>query len=153
MNNPTIEKTEERKKRNRGGGKPKFIPTDEERKMVESLSGFGVPQDQISAIIRDGIHKETLEIAFRKEIDQGKAKINAQIGKRLFQKCADGDTTALIWWTKTQMRWKETKIIEDVAEMTRVEKLESLVVDKDQLKAELEKRHLPTNIFKNEDNA
>jgi hypothetical protein len=26
----------------------------------------------------------------------------------LFGKATGGDTTALIWWTKTQMRWAET---------------------------------------------
>ena len=26
----------------------------------------------------------------------------------LFQKATSGDTTSLIWWTKTQMKWSET---------------------------------------------
>lgn len=39
----------------------------------------------------------------------GKAKANGQIGKTLFQKAMGGDTTAMIWWSKTQMRWKEVQ--------------------------------------------
>jgi hypothetical protein len=39
----------------------------------------------------------------------GKSKANAQGGKTLFQKVMAGDTTAAIWWSKTQMRWKETQ--------------------------------------------
>jgi hypothetical protein len=27
----------------------------------------------------------------------------------LFQKATAGDTTSLIWWTKTQMKWSETQ--------------------------------------------
>jgi len=41
-------------------------------------------------------------------LDLGKAKANGQIAKTLFGKATGGDTTALIWWTKTQMRWAET---------------------------------------------
>ena len=36
-------------------------------------------------------------------------KANAQVGKTLFQKVMAGDTTAAIWWSKTQMRWAETQ--------------------------------------------
>jgi hypothetical protein len=39
----------------------------------------------------------------------GKAKANAQVGKGIFQKAMAGDTTAQIWWSKTQMRWAETQ--------------------------------------------
>jgi hypothetical protein len=40
---------------------------------------------------------------------RGKAKANAQVGKGIFQKAMGGDTTAMIWWSKTQMRWAETQ--------------------------------------------
>jgi hypothetical protein len=40
---------------------------------------------------------------------QGKAKANSKIGRGLFQKAMDGDTSALIFWAKTQMRWREIK--------------------------------------------
>jgi hypothetical protein len=30
----------------------------------------------------------------------------------LFNKAQGGDTTALIWWTKAQMRWAETQKLE-----------------------------------------
>ena len=43
------------------------------------------------------------------ELVSGKAKANGQVGKTLFQKVMAGDTTAAIWWSKTQMRWAETQ--------------------------------------------
>lgn len=85
----------------------KLIPTDEERKLVESMSGYGVPYPNISALIRDGIDHDTLTKHFKKELAQGKAKANSKIGQTLFQKATGGDTTAMIWWSKTQMGWKE----------------------------------------------
>jgi hypothetical protein len=92
-----------------GSGRPAFVPTDEEREYVEKLSGIGLVQEQIAALIRDGIHSDTLRDHFGKELLAGKAKANAKIGGTLYQKAINGDTGSLIWWTKTQMRWAETQ--------------------------------------------
>ena len=82
------------------------VPTDEFRKLVESTSGLGLPHEQIGILV--GIDDKTLRKYYRTELDLGKAKANGQIAKTLFGKATGGDTTALIWWTKTQMRWAET---------------------------------------------
>ena len=81
-------------------------PTDESRRMVESTSGLGLPHESIACLV--GIDDKTLRKHYRNELDMGKAKANGQIAKTLFTKATSGDTTALIWWTKTQMRWAET---------------------------------------------
>lgn len=90
-------------------GRPAFEPTDAERKQVEAMSGYGLPIEQIAILIRDGIDTDTLRKHFSTELQSGKAKANAQVGKTLFQKVMAGDTTAAIWWSKTQMRWSETQ--------------------------------------------
>lgn len=95
-----------------GAGRKPFEPTEAERKQVEALSGYGLPHDQIAILVRDGIDVETLRKHFAGELVSGKAKANGQIGKTLFQKAMGGDTTAMIWWSKTQMRWAETQKIE-----------------------------------------
>jgi len=82
-------------------------PTDDMRKQVEQASGLGLPHDQIAALI--GISDETLRKYYRAELGIGKAKASAQIAKTLFNKAQSGDTTALIWWTKAQMRWAEVQ--------------------------------------------
>jgi len=92
-----------------GAGRPAFEPTAAERKQVEALSGYGLPIEQIGALVRDGIHIDTLRAHFSTELVSGKAKANGQVGKTLFQKVMAGDTTAAIWWSKTQMRWAETQ--------------------------------------------
>jgi hypothetical protein len=92
-----------------GAGRPAFEPTAAERKQVEALSGYGLPIDQIAVLVRDGIHVDTLRAHFAQELVSGKAKANGQVGKTLFQKVMAGDTTAAIWWSKTQMRWAETQ--------------------------------------------
>jgi hypothetical protein len=92
-----------------GAGRPAFEPTDAERKQVEALSGYGLPIDQIAVLVRNGIHVDTLRAHFGAELVTGKGKANGQIGKTLFQKAMGGDTAAMIWWSKTQMRWAETQ--------------------------------------------
>ena len=92
-----------------GAGRPGFTPTNDERRQVEALSGYGLPFEQIAALIRGGIHIDTLRTHFASELVSGKAKANGQIGKTLFQKAMGGDTAAMIWWSKAQMRWAETQ--------------------------------------------
>lgn len=84
-----------------------FVPTEEERKQVEAMAGYGVPHDNIASLVRGGIDADTLKKHFKTELMQGKAKANAKVGQTLFQKATAGDTTAAIWWSKTQMGWKD----------------------------------------------
>jgi hypothetical protein len=107
-------------------GRPALQPTDSDRKQVESLSGFGVPIEQIASLTCGGIDAETLRKHFKKELEQGKAKANSKVGQTLFQKATGGDTSAMIWWSKTQMGWKETKVVE--GDFT-INKIENVIVD------------------------
>ena len=106
---PTLEKTHNKGGARPGAGRPAFEPTAAERKQVEALSGYGLPIEQIAVLVRDGIHIDTLRAHFATELVSGKAKANGQVGKTLFSKVMAGDTTAAIWWSKTQMRWAETQ--------------------------------------------
>lgn len=120
-NHPETEKSVVKKTGKNGGARPgagrkPFSPTEAERKQVEALSGYGLPIEHIATLIRDGIDYDTLRKHFETELVRGKAKANAQVGKTLFQKAMGGDTTAMIWWSKTQMRWSETQKIEHTGE-------------------------------------
>ena len=81
-------------------------PTQESRKLVESTSGLGLPHESIAVLV--GIDDKTLRKYYREELDRGKAVAHSNIAKTLYQKAVAGDTTSLIWWTKSQMRWSET---------------------------------------------
>ena len=81
-------------------------PTDETRRLVETSSGIGLPHEQIALLLE--IDDKTLRKHYRVELDKGKAKAHLKIAQTLFNKATGGDTTSLIWWTKTQMNWSET---------------------------------------------
>ena len=106
--------------------KPSFKPTDEERKLVEQMCAVGIPQESICLVVRDGIDDKTLRKHFRRELDISKIKANAKVGGALFNKAMAGDTSAAIFWAKTQMGWKETQQIDT---NISVNKIERIIVD------------------------
>ena len=95
-----------------GAGRKAFEPTEQERRQVEALSGYGLPVAQIAALIRDGIHVQTLTAYFEKEILLGKAKANAGAAKSIYQKVMSGDPGMMRYWAATQLGWRETQRLE-----------------------------------------
>ena len=71
------------------------------------MAASGIPQVNIARCIRGGIDPKTLRKNFRDELDTSALLANNEVAKTLYQKAIAGDTTAMIWWTKTRMRWSE----------------------------------------------
>jgi len=92
--------------------RPPFKPTAAERKLVEQMTAVGIPQESQCLVVRDGIDEKTLRKHFRRELDTSATKANAKVTQTLFSKAMGGDTTALIWWTKTRMKWSERQEVE-----------------------------------------
>jgi len=118
------------------GGMPRFVPTDEQRNVVERAAGFGLPQVYICQLIvseRTGkpISLETLESAFRAELDRGMALAHYQVANALYEQAVGGNVTAAIWWTKAHMGWSEKttsheNLISKYDRMSEKELIESL---------------------------
>lgn len=94
-------------------GAPPHEPTRATRELVQLHTMVGTRQEAIASII--GIDPKTLRKYYRDELDQSKAKANATIGGALFNKAKSGDTTAMIFWMKTQAGWKETSVSEHIS--------------------------------------
>lgn len=94
----------------RGRGRPAVERNDDHAAQVQAMSQYGVPQGDIAASI--GMCVETMLKLYGNEFKAGKNTANFNIGKRLYDKAIEGDTTALIFWAKTQMGWKETQRVE-----------------------------------------
>lgn len=60
-----------------------FKPTEEQRRSVRTMSGYGVNQDDIAMVL--AIDPKTLRKYFRQELDEGLATGNVKIGQSLFE--------------------------------------------------------------------
>lgn len=101
-------------------GRPAHKPDEAQRRQVEALAGYGVPEAEIGGMI--GIDAKTLRKYYRQELSHGHTKANAKVAENLYRK-ATGEgreaVVAAIFWLKTRARWKETsvsQITHDVAD-------------------------------------
>ena len=80
------------------------VPTLEQRKLVESTSGIGLPYNEIAALV--GIDEYTLQEQYERELELGQAKANGQIAKAIYAKALDGDAASLKLWSENQNKIK-----------------------------------------------
>jgi hypothetical protein len=81
-------------------------PTDEQRRLVRALAGFGVPQDDIAKHL--DIDPKTLRKHFRSDLDRGALEANAKVAQSLFQMATQGqNVAAAIFWMKVRGGWSE----------------------------------------------
>ena len=93
--------------------RPRHQPDAMQRRQVEAMAGYGVPETEIGAMI--GIDPKTLRKHYRQELDHGHTKANIKVAENLFRK-ATGEgreaVTAAIFWLKARARWKEVSATE-----------------------------------------
>ena len=83
-----------------------FVPTEEQRRMVKAMSGFGVPHDDIATLI--DVAPKTLRKHFRVELDRGSIEATAKVGQSLFRMATEGgNVAAAIFWMKARAGWRE----------------------------------------------
>ena len=96
----------------------KHEPTPQQRKMVESMSAYGIPQEDIAKVV--GIDRKTLAKHYRDELDTATAKANAKVAETLYKQATNADNprsaTAAIFWLKTRGGWRETSNLNHVSE-------------------------------------
>jgi hypothetical protein len=89
-------------------GRPAHVPTEESRTLVESLSGFGIPQDEIARLL--GIDPKTLRLHYAEQIELGSIKATAKVAQNLFNmacKPTREGLSAAIFWLKVRAGWSE----------------------------------------------
>lgn len=100
------------KRRGRTLGAKDHVPTEQSRKQVEMLIGYGLKHDAIAAVI--GVSDETLRKHYRAELDHGKAKVIAQVANSLVKKALSDRPDAINaakFYLERQGQWTETKTI------------------------------------------
>src|ERR1700730_7368797 len=87
--------------------RPRFIPTDEQRRLVKSLAAIGTKQCDIAPLV--GVRSEkTLRKHFREELDRGELEANGKVAQALYQMATSGkNVAAMMVWLKCRAGWKE----------------------------------------------
>lgn len=83
-------------------------PNDKDRKLVESMAGYGTPELGIARVL--GISVPTLRKYYMEQLNTGGIKANAQVAQSLFNKALGngaGAVTACIFWLKVRAGWVE----------------------------------------------
>ena len=106
-----------------------FEPTEEQRRTVRAMAGYGVPQDDIATLLE--IDPKTLRKHFRRELDRGSIEATAKVGQSLFRMATEGGSVAAaIFWMKARAGWREKHELvlsaKAAAEMTDEELLEEI---------------------------
>lgn len=111
------------------GGRPKFEPDAEQRKTVNAMAGYGIPQPDIARVI--GIDPKTLRKHFRDELDTGETIATARVAESLYKQ-ATGDgrsaVSAAIFWLKARAGWSE-RIEVGGKEGGAIEVIQRVIVD------------------------
>jgi hypothetical protein len=89
-------------------GRRAHRPDPPQRRQVETLAAYGIPEADISRVIE--IDAKTLRKHYREELDLGETKANAQVAGFLFNAAKNGNVTAQIFWLKTRAKWRETPV-------------------------------------------
>lgn len=83
-----------------------YEPTDEQRRTVRAMSGFGIPHEDIATLLE--IDPKTLRKHFRRELDRGSIEATAKVAQSLFNMATVGNNVAAaIFWMKARACWRE----------------------------------------------
>lgn len=81
-----------------------------EREAVILMSGAGIPHNVQAKILKIGI--QTLNRNFQEELDHGEHMSTSKVATKLFQKCMEGNVSAIIFYLKARAGWKEADKLE-----------------------------------------
>ena len=95
-------------------GRPRFIPTDDQKFLVTMMSSTGVPHERQAKAI--GVNSKTLRKYFKEELQLGRNRAHAEIAGALYKRALDGNVPAQIFYLKTQAGWREAQRLELRAE-------------------------------------
>jgi transcriptional regulator with XRE-family HTH domain len=86
--------------------RPKLKPTEEQRRMVKTMTAMGAKQEDVAA--RIGVRSpKTLRKYFRDELDQGASEANLAIAQTLFKVAQAGDVRAIVFWLRSRAGWRD----------------------------------------------
>jgi hypothetical protein len=88
--------------------RPKLNPTEDQRRMVKTMTAMGANQEEVA--MRVGVRSpKTLRKHFRKELDQGGSEANMTVAQALYKEAKAGDVKAQMFWLKCRAGWRDRR--------------------------------------------
>ena len=85
--------------------------SEDQRRLVRVMAGFGVPRDAIAQHLE--IDPKTLRKHYRHELDRGMVEANVKVAQSLFAMATQGNNVAAaIFWMKARAGWREKNTLE-----------------------------------------
>lgn len=98
-------------KKPRSRGRPAFKPTDDHRRTIKAMAGYGILHTEIATVI--GIDEKTLRKYFRTELDTGSTVANAKVAESLYKNAIVGNVSAQIFWLKARAGWVDRQFVDN----------------------------------------
>lgn len=89
-------------------GRPPYEPSDKDRRVVEMMAGWAIPEERIAKVLL--IDPKTLRKHFGEELEVGHAKLEAQLAQNLLRIAQGHDRQSLIatiFALKSRFGWVE----------------------------------------------
>jgi hypothetical protein len=84
----------------------RFEPTDEQRRTVRAMAGYGMPHVDIATFL--DIDAKTLRKHFTRELELGSIEATTKVAQSLFRMATEGkNVAAAIFWMKARAGWRE----------------------------------------------
>jgi hypothetical protein len=83
-----------------------YVPTDENRRVVEVMAGCGDSNDDICKAV--GVCRDVLYRHYQDELENGRARCHAQVKAKLFELCMEKHPASIFFFLKTQCGFRET---------------------------------------------
>lgn len=91
-------------------GPKKWELPETDLKTLESMAAVGISLQQMAKI--HGISEETLSNRYGDRIENARSKAVASVGGALYRKAMAGNVPCMIFYLKTQGRWREVDRLE-----------------------------------------
>lgn len=99
-----------------------FRPTDEQRRTVRAMAGYGMPHIDIATFL--DIDAKTLRKHFSRELELGSIEATTKVAQSLFRMATEGkNVAAAIFWMKARAGWREKQPEALAAEDTPLDEL------------------------------
>ena len=99
-----------------------YVPTDEQRRLVKAMAGYGVPHEGIAIMLE--IDPKTLRRHYRGELDRGSVEATAKVAQSLFQMATvEKSVAAAIFWMKARAGWREKQEVQVQVDARPVQQL------------------------------